>query len=568
MTDIVAIVFGFFAVSLSIYFYIRYRRLHSKLVDNQEDLSRTKLLIKSFLSSSSEDRNLYALNRKMEYIYFNEQHKVDMQRVFSAEPEIGANKIELLPEPLSSQYETLYLRALTGESYSHTQKFGEQYITFLFSPIKEGKEVSGITVQAFQTTEQILLEQELERHQDDLEELVINRTEEIVKQRNFFQTIIDEDPNFIFVRDNNGNYLLANKSTAKAYNKKVDEVIGSNLFDLADNSAQAEKYLSEDQNIISSGKDFFTERSYVLANNEKKWFLVKKKRIKFNENQFVLGVLSDISGLKETEENLQSAYDKLSRTLTDLQEMQLKLVASEKIASVGLLTSALIHEVNNPINYVAGNVEPLRRDFNDIRQWLELSDYFTGNKDRRAEFETASREVDELLDGIENGADRVIKLIANLKKLSYRGDGKKEFCDINEYIRSTIRLIEPIVKRKIEIEETYEDGLEQIFVEASQLNQILLNTLDLVVNKTKKSGKILIRTSGDHRKNIVEIESRGTEIAGLDMMNLIDPFDKEGDDSGLGLAVSYRIITGMGGQIVMDKNGSDSILFRITLPTK
>ncbi len=540
--------------------YRQYKKLKSfRPIDTEDRLS----LLKSF--TKGEQRDLYALNCDLQYVFFNDRHKLGMKKFWDKDIAIGINKTDLLPQPYQDQFRKLYQKALKGDTFSHTQKFGDEYFTFQLAPLKNGDTIEGLTAQVHQATEKILYEQELEKHQEDLENLVIARAEEVLNQRDFFQHIIDEDPNMIFVRNEEGKYVLVNKSLADIYHRSVNEVVGKKM-DSFQEIGDVERYLRQDREILNGTIENLSEEEKVSIDGTEHWYLVKKKKIEVGDRQYVLGVQSDITHLKLTHQQLEEANQELQKTLSDLREMQFKLVSSEKIASIGLLTAGLVHEINNPINYVSGNVEPLKRDFDEVLDLVEGIDSL--DADMKSSILTNKEEITELLNGIQEGANRVKDLISNLKSLSNTSNGKYEFCDVNRYLKSAVKLISSTTGGKIRFEEKYTTEARDIFVDPNQLNQIFLNMLDLVVLDVEEGGIIKVSTDNHDNEVVINMENNGPHYDEKALTQMIDPFDHNGGSQSLGLALSYKMITNLGGHISNENKTGDGNCFRIVFPVK
>jgi PAS domain S-box-containing protein len=534
----------------SLYLLKKERRKAGKRVDDLK-AEFTSLI------NSWERVNIYILDTRYRYVHFNEFHKKEIKRVFGVDIEIGQNKLNLLPLSLRSQYKSLYDKALGGSGFSHTQKFGDDFIKFDFIPQRneQGKIVTFTTLAA-NITEQIRHEQELENYRQQLESIVEKRSQNIIGQRNFFQTVIDEIPSHIFVRNHQGQYVLVNKSFSDFNGfEKSDCMIEKSIFDVHKNAADAEKIFEEDKELLSSGLTTGSEIKIDTDQKQSIWMYLTKKRIAMGDEYFVLGVQSDITHLKDTQTALERTNEDLKIALQEVHSFQLKLIESEKLATVGQLTAGLIHEINNPINYVSGNVEPIKRDIEDLKEWIQDASYYKNNPD---DVHIAFEEMENLLRGIEDGADRVKDLMQSLKSLSRPDESETVKFDINKGIYNTINLIRPTVKNRISFETDFGE-LQEIECNPGQLQQVFLNLIENAVDAIQNQGLITVTTSFQAPYNHVEIVDDGIGIKEEHLSQVFEPFftTKEYDHgSGLGLSIARRIVRELGGSLNLESNGT------------
>ena len=127
---------------------------------------------------------------------------------------------------------------------------------------------------------------------------------------------------------------------------------------------------------------------------------------------------------------LEQSNDELKKTLTKLKDTQIKLIDSEKMASLGQLTAGIAHEINNPINFVSANIKPLELDFNDLTEIIRRYEQIDWSKDvtkQIEEIENYKKQIDlayineeirNLLNGIRDGANRTADIVSNLKNFA------------------------------------------------------------------------------------------------------------------------------------------------------
>ena len=294
----------------------------------------------------------------------------------------------------------------------------------------------------------------------------------------------------------------------------------------------------------------------------------------------------EIAALKEEVISIRETSKKqkreLEHTLENLKQAQSQLVQSEKMASVGVLTAGIAHELNNPINFMSGNVYPLQQDLEEVFSVLEkydqtiekndLKEYFNELDVLKEEmdFSYLIKEIFSLLKGIEEGANRSSEIIKGLRSFSRLDDEAIQFYDIHEGIDSSLVLLQnKIIDKKISVHKDYGDfeGLECF---PSQLNQVIMNILtnSLQALETGK-GKLFIHTVSSAIGIKIIIKDNGPGMSPEVKERIFDPFftTKEvGEGSGLGLSISYGIIEKHNGNIDVISESGKGTEFIISLP--
>lgn len=285
------------------------------------------------------------------------------------------------------------------------------------------------------------------------------------------------------------------------------------------------------------------------------------------------------------EQNVNERTAELNQTLNNLKETQSQLVDAEKMASLGLLTAGIAHEINNPINFVSSNISPLRQDIDDliaiISKYEEVDDS-SNLSAKLKEIDQLKSELDynflkaelkTIINSIENGAFRTHEIVRSLRTFSRLDEGDLMFADINEGITSTLTLlksklsgIEVITKlEKLPKIECYLGKLNQVFM------NLISNAIDAIdENKAHiKKGIITIETIEEETNIKIIISDNGTGIPNEIKEKIFDPFftTKEvGKGTGLGLSIVYRIINNHKGTIGVTSEKNQGTIFIITIP--
>ena len=256
--------------------------------------------------------------------------------------------------------------------------------------------------------------------------------------------------------------------------------------------------------------------------------------------------------LAEAHASLQSAHEELKRA-------QAQLVHAEKMASLGQLTAGIAHEINNPVNFIRSSVGPLRRD---VRQVLgsELDD---------VEREEIAAEVESLLRGIEEGAERTAAIVRGLRTFSRLDEDDLKPTDLAKGISSTLALLAP---RLTQVSVTTSlDGLPPVECRPGQINQAFMNILSNAIDACDGDGSISIEGTSDGGQISIVIADTGRGMTREQIAKIFEPFyttKDVGAGTGLGLAITHTIVEQHGGTITVESEPGSGSRFTVTLPVR
>ncbi len=278
-------------------------------------------------------------------------------------------------------------------------------------------------------------------------------------------------------------------------------------------------------------------------------------------------------------------YEELSGALAKynkLHKAQMQLVQAEKMASLGQLTAGIAHEINNPINFVSANIEPLKNDIADVLEILHKYEEVIENKGLKAHFNTVDKlkheleldyirgEIHALLRGIEEGAVRTKEIVKGLRVFSRLDENAIKLFHIHEGLDSTLTLLKSKLGDRIEVIKNY-GNLPSIEGFPGKINQVFMNILINAVHAMPERGKIFITTSV--KENFVQISIRdtGTGMSEEVKSRIFEPFfttKDVGEGIGLGLAISFGVIEQHKGNIAVESVLGKGTEFIVTLPIK
>jgi signal transduction histidine kinase len=276
------------------------------------------------------------------------------------------------------------------------------------------------------------------------------------------------------------------------------------------------------------------------------------------------------------------------------QLMQVQLLQSQKLESIGRLAAGILHEINTPTQYFRDNTRFLHRAFNSLRvllrQYKALFDAVKSNKITPAliaevEQVELSVEPDYLIEEIPSaitesmeGIERVVKIVQAMKEFSHPGREKKESVDLNKAIESTLTVAQSEWKSVAELITDFDSTLPLVPCVSGEFNQAILN---LVVNAAhaiadvvgdSRSSKGIIRISTRRQSEWVEVRIRdnGTGIPQNLRPRVFEPFfttKPVGKGSGQGLAIVRDIIEKKhGGTVTFETMEGQGTTFILRLP--
>ncbi len=311
--------------------------------------------------------------------------------------------------------------------------------------------------------------------------------------------------------------------------------------------------------ILVVGLVFFIYRGYRIKKNANRKIEEKNRELQQRQEE-IIAQSEEIRQANDevvaTNEALEAQKSELQFTLENLKLTQSQLIQSEKMASLGLLTAGIAHELNNPINFVRGNVNPLQRDMNEIFSIIDqYDDIIRTHKLEKVfgkvselkvqlDFEYLIKEINNLLEGIEEGADRSSRIVKGLRSFSRLDDEKFQLYNIHDGIDSTLILLDNKIKHNINVHKDYGD-IQEVECLPSKLNQVFMNILTNCIQAIEDKGEIFIQTvSSDIWVKII-IKDTGTGMSPDVKAHIFEPFfttKDVGKGTGLGLSISYGII--------------------------
>jgi len=359
------------------------------------------------------------------------------------------------------------------------------------------------------------------------------------------------------------------------------------------------EFLNQTVNLaISEGKPYKEELRILHPGGQIRYIEARGEAV-FNETGEViqlLGTVMDITERKQVEAALllseQRSREKasqLNQTLSQLKSAQSQLIQSEKMSTIGQMVAGVAHEINNPISFIYGNINPAARYAHDLVEILQLyqqyyPEPFPEIADKLAESDAdfIAEDFPKILASMEEGANRIKQIVLSLRNFSRLDEKALKLVDIHQGIESTLVILQHRLKEQPkhgEISIIKEYGkLPKIQCYPAQLNQVFMNLLsnaiDALEDSAANSGKaiqirITTEVSGENQVS-VRIADNGSGISREVQSKIFDPFFTTkpiGSGTGLGLSISYQIVKeSHGGELRCHSELGQGTEFAIELP--
>ncbi|MCF2145771.1 ATP-binding protein [Desmonostoc muscorum LEGE 12446] len=305
------------------------------------------------------------------------------------------------------------------------------------------------------------------------------------------------------------------------------------------------------------------------------WFLVLHLLQEYlKAKKFAQAALEETNYMLEMQvarrtEKLNQKNIQLEQTLQELQHTQVQLIQTEKMSSLGQLVAGVAHEINNPVNFIYGNLTYVREYTQSLLILIDL--YQQQYPNHNPEINIFINEIDlefiiddlpKILSSMVVGADRICEIVLSLRNFSRLDEAEMKFVDIHEGINSTLLILQHYLKDKHEqqeiaiikqygnlpLVECYPGGLNQVFMNilSNAIDALRQQQIDSLKTEIKQHSCIIIHTEVKNQECvIISIKDNASGIEEEVKSRLFDPFfttKSVGKGTGLGLSISYQII--------------------------
>ena len=296
------------------------------------------------------------------------------------------------------------------------------------------------------------------------------------------------------------------------------------------------------------------------------------------------------TALRQSEAQLRLQTQELEQALRSLQKTQTQLIQTEKMSSLGQLVAGVAHEINNPINFIHGNVTHACTYTQDL---LELVSLFQSaypcptaeivRKTEDIDLEFLQQDLPKLLSSMLVGTDRIAEIVRSLRNFSRIDESEIKAVNLHDGIDSTLMILQSRLKETpersaIQVVKQYGD-LPLVECYAGQINQVFMNLLSnatdaideaILQSQPRKRGVLTITTIAAGNWVKIQISDNGLGMSQEVQQRLLDPFFTTkpiGKGTGLGMAISHQIVTEKhDGRLEWDSQPGQGTTFVVAIP--
>jgi PAS domain S-box-containing protein len=464
----------------------------------------------------------------------------------------------------------------------------------LFSEAGEVTHLFGVLLDI---SERKQIELQLRQDNADLTTLVNQYSEQLAEYMAEYQAIFESAGVGLQYIDRQGKIMRVNQSCCELLGYTEAELLQLSLPDLIHPEDFDRDWQLHQECVMGRRSAYTIEKRYVCKDGAVVWLSVSQSVVRdVNEQtRYLIAAMKDITSFKAVEADLRSQATMLENTVGALKKTQAQLVQTEKLSSLGQLMAGVAHEINNPVNFIYGNLSHASDYMNDVLGLLQLYQqyYPTPVEEILEEIETIDldflvTDLPQIFQSMQVGADRIKEIVASLRHFSRMDEAEMKPVNIHEGLDSTLMILRHRLKETsespgINVVKNYGD-LPLIECYAGQLNQVFMNILSNAIDAleerdrdrsadaiAQQPSEIVITTQASAERVCITLADNGPGIPEEVQSRLFDPFfttKPVGKGTGLGLAISYQIITEKhNGQMRCHSQLDHGTMFEIQIPS-
>ena len=315
---------------------------------------------------------------------------------------------------------------------------------------------------------------------------------------------------------------------------------------------------------------------------KRSWSSPEKELVRAVAGQMAVAIENAklVDQLSSTNESLRQKNLNLDAKNLELRAVQSQLVHQEKMASLGRLVAGIAHELNNPINFVHGNLPYLKEYCQDLKKIIAALDSVPEDQrqaishlKQELKYDFLVTDLDNIVADLSEGIDRIRHIIKNLRSFSRLDEAELKEASINEGIESTLKILSQYYGRDKISAHTHFQTLPQVLCYPGQLNQVWMNLLSNAAEAVAYQAEPQVTISTHLKQNevLVTIADNGPGIKPEVQSKIFEPFfttKPVGQGTGLGLSICHSIVERHGGKIWFESGGGGGTVFQVLLPVR
>lgn len=411
---------------------------------------------------------------------------------------------------------------------------------------------------------------------------------ELIASQQLLQLVMDTLPEAIFWKDRSSVYLGCNQNFAEDAGVGVPQnIVGKTDYDLAWKKEEADFFRECDRRVmLADHAELGIVEPQLQGDGKQAWLETNKAPLHAPDGKVIgiLGTYQDITerkqadiALRELNQKLELQTLELKSALDQLQQSQLQLIQWEKMSALGNLVAGVAHEINNPVGFLAGNLQPAQEYVRDLFELVDVYQKILPNPGREVEevieaidLEFLRKDLPKLLSSMCEGINRIKSISTSLRTFSRADTESRVPFDLHEGLESTLMILKHRLKANehrpaIKIITNYQQ-IPPIRCFPGQLNQVFMNLLANAIDAIEESNQgksfleiqaqpnqIIITLSVCSQWAIVGIQDNGvgmTEQTKQKIFENLFTTKSVGKGTGLGLAIAHQIIVEKHGGII------------------
>jgi PAS domain S-box-containing protein len=434
--------------------------------------------------------------------------------------------------------------------------------------------------ESYRSLEQKVIERtaELTQANQNLENEIAERKQAEQAQARL-TAILEATTDYVGIANAEGRVLYINRGGRKMLGISADEDLTINY--IPDFMAKSVTEVTLRENMLVAAREGVWIGESALQHRDGREVpisqVIMAHKSETGEVEFMSTIARDISDRLQTEEvlrqseaRLRQQAKQLKEALKNLQQTQAQLIQTEKMSSLGQLVAGVAHEINNPVNFIHGNVTHADEYTKDLLEIIQLYQQYYPHpvpeiqeRTEEIDFDFLKQDLPKALSSMKFGTERIREIVLSLRNFSRLDESEMKAVNIHDGIESTLLILQNRLKAKpnhpaIEIVKNY-GRLPNVQCYPGQLNQVFMNIINNAIdaldsyNNNRSAEEIRANPSAitirtemrDSNDVIVRISDNGPGMTEEVKKRLFDPFfttKPVGSGTGLGLSISYQII--------------------------